>query len=346
LNKRVENSRVSIGIFGSKSSFLTTVPVDTTGRFSLSGIDITEDARLIVTGIGKKDRLQGVLLLDSVIYIPAKVTNSLSQVSILVENKWSSLKTYYEINESIRKKYKLSDTISLGEVKIISERHKDPQTVKVENGRSKYGKPEGELVITDQMSYYPNAFEVLRGRIPGVEVIKLPGGDSKYSIRIRGITTLAGSTAPLFLVDGTVTTYDDFINIPVNFIDRIDVLKSGGACAIFGLSGTNGVINIITKSGSDVFKYTPATYSTNKRFSGYNAPRIFYSPSHLTNSTSDYSPDLRSTLYWKPDITVDGSNKVILNYYNGDNASLIKIIAEGITTSGIPVTGKAEYEVR
>lgn len=66
----------------------------------------------------------------------------------------------------------------------------------------------------------------------------------------------------------------------------------------------------------------------------------------MTNSTSEYSPDLRSTLYWKSDITLDGSNKVILNYYNGDNASLIRIIAEGITTTGIPVTGKAEYEVR
>jgi hypothetical protein len=66
----------------------------------------------------------------------------------------------------------------------------------------------------------------------------------------------------------------------------------------------------------------------------------------LTGSNSDLNPDLRSTLYWKPDINLEGTNEVILNYYNGDNSSLVRIIAEGITTTGIPVTGKAEYEVK
>ena len=88
------------------------------------------------------------------------------------------------------------------------------------------------------------------------------------------------------------------------------------------------------------------TYSTNIRFSGYNTPRIFYSPTHLNDSNSDYNPDLRSTLYWKPDINLESTKEVILNYYNGDNSSLIRITAEGITTTGIPVTGKAEYEVK
>ena len=91
-------------------------------------------------------------------------------VSILAENNQSKLKSYYKINEAIRKKYKLSDTISLGEVNIISERHKDPQTVKIERSRSKYGKPDDELVITEQMVGYSNLIEIIRGKIPGVEV--------------------------------------------------------------------------------------------------------------------------------------------------------------------------------
>ena len=77
-------------------------------------------------------------------------------VSILAENNQSKLKSYYKINEAIRKKYKLSDTINLGEVNIISERHKDPQTVKIESSRLKYGKPDAELIITEQMEGYSN----------------------------------------------------------------------------------------------------------------------------------------------------------------------------------------------
>src|SRR5664280_355479 len=186
-NKAIEGSRVNIGIFGSKSSFLTTVPVDTTGRFSLSGIDITGEARLIVTGIGKKDRLQGVMILDSVIYIPPKLSDSLSPVSILVEKKWSSLKTYYEFNESIKKKYKLSDTISLGEVKIIAERHKDPQTIKIERSREMYDKPDNEVVITEQMLGYSYLIDILRGSVPGVVVT---GSYPDYKVIIRGLSSI------------------------------------------------------------------------------------------------------------------------------------------------------------
>lgn len=35
-----------------------------------------------------------------------------------------------------------------------------------------------------------------------------------------------------------------------------------------------------------------------------------------------------------------------LNYYNADNPAIVKLIVEGITSTGIPVTGKAEYEVK
>ena len=334
-NKPIDGSRVSIGIFGTNKNILTTIPVDSIGRFKLSGVDLIGEARIVASGIDQKDRMKGTLFIDSVAYNPAKVRDSLSVVSTSVNFNQSKLRSYYSINEAVRKKYKLSDTISIGEVHIISERHKDPQTVKVETSRIMYGNPEGEVIITDQMVHYSNFVEVLKGRIAGMQ-----------GTMIRTITTLNASTEPLILVDGEVTKFDDAMTIPVNFIDRIDVLKSGGACAIFGLRGSNGVINIITKTGGGVFKYANVTYSANIRFSGYNAPRIFYSPSHFTNSTSEYSPDLRSTLYWKPDITLDGSDKLILNYYNGDNSSLIRIVAEGISTTGIPVTGKAEYEVR
>jgi len=36
---------------------------------------------------------------------------------------------------------------------------------------------------------------------------------------------------------------------------------------------------------------------------------------------------------------------LFLNYYT-DNPSKVKVIVEGITTNGIPITGETEYEVR
>jgi hypothetical protein len=121
-------------------------------------------------------------------------------------------------------------------------------------------------------------------------------------------------------------------------------LKSIGSASIFGIRGSNGVINLITRAGGPA--YVPVEFSLNNKISGYNASRIFYSPQHLSDSDSAFIPDLRSTLLWQPDIFLEGNKKTILNYYNGDNTTLIRLIAEGITSTGIPVTGEAEYEVR
>jgi hypothetical protein len=306
----------------------------------LAGIDLTGQATLIASGMGKKDHLEGFLTLDSVTYNSAIVSDSLFMVSVFPENNQSKLKSYYKINEAIRKKYKLSDTINLGEVNIISERHKDPQTVKIESSRLKYVKPEAELVVTEQMQGYGNILQLLKGKIPGLIVL----GDT--SISIRGIGSLTANQKPLILIDGNQRTFADLVDMPISYLDRIDVLKSTFATNIYGFLGASGVINLITKAGGGPSIYSPPDYSAKHRISGYNTPRIFYSPQHLPDSNSDFKSDLRSTLLWKPDINLEGTNEVILNYYNGDNSSLIRVIAEGITTTGIPVTGKAGYEVR
>jgi hypothetical protein len=346
------DSRVSIGIFGSKSALMRTIPVDSMGRFKLTGIELTDDATLIATGIGKKDHLEGLVTLDSITYNAAEISDKLPAVSILAENNQSNLKSYYKINEAIKKKYKLSDTISLGEVNIITERHKDPQTVRVESSRKMYDKPDAELMVNEQMGGYRNIPELMRGKISGVEILG-PDLNGDYKIYIRGVTSQNGGTLPLVLIDGNQATFEDLLLMPVSIIDRIDVLKLVSSTVIFGLQAdkkngeaANGVINLITKAGGVQGVYKPVDYSAKINISGYSASRVFYSPQHLPGSNSDLNPDLRSTLYWKPDINLEGTNEVILNYYNGDNSSLIRIIAEGITTTGIPVTGKAEYEVR
>jgi hypothetical protein len=207
-------------------------------------------------------------------------------------------------------------------------------------------------MVNEQMGGYRNIPELIRGKITGVEVLG-PDINGDYKIYIRGVTSQNGGTLPLVLIDGNQATFEDLLLMPVSIIDRIDVLKLVSSTVIFGMQAdkkngeaANGVINLITKAGGGPEVYKPVDYTAKIKISWYNASRIFYSPQHLPDSNSDLNPDLRSTLYWKPDINLEGTNEIILKYYNGDNSSLIKIIAEGITTTGIPVTGKAEYEVR
>src|ERR1035437_3324518 len=92
-----------------------------------------------------------------------------------------------------------------GEVHIISEKHKDPQTIKIESSRLKYGTPDAELIITDHMEGYTNLAELMKGKFAGVEVV-LKGG--KYYIYVRGLSTINGDPNPLLLIDGNPISFD------------------------------------------------------------------------------------------------------------------------------------------
>jgi TonB-dependent SusC/RagA subfamily outer membrane receptor len=84
---------------------------------------------------------------------------------------------------------------------------------------------------------YNSIYDMLRGEIPGVEVVG-------HSITIRGASTATMNTEPLFVVDGTPVMSIE--NILPQEVKSIDVLK-GSAASIYGTRGTNGVILITLK---------------------------------------------------------------------------------------------------
>ena len=102
----------------------------------------------------------------------------------------------------------------------------------------------------DMMKRVPtNVSQGLQGAAPGVIVTMQDGSpDAKAQVRIRGVATINGSAAPLYVVDGIqVGSNADFV-APAD-IESIDILKDASATAIYGSAGANGVIMITTKHG-------------------------------------------------------------------------------------------------
>jgi hypothetical protein len=337
-DKPIEVPKVNIGIFENEGSLVTTVPVNSSGQFCLDSIDLTGDARLLVSSVNRKGNPQGMILLDSLKYQPEVIDNQ-SHVIVLREENFTTFKQEHEIKESILKKYKLSDTINLGEVTIIARKPVKLESMKVESTRMLFGKPENEVINAPQFAGYKNIFELLRGRVAGVRV------DGNV-IRIRGINSIGLTNMPLVLIDGIQKPYDDLASFPISFIDRIDIYKSAGEIGFFGSRGANGVISIITKSGDILLPDKLVYHTVNKKISGYSEARVFYSPQHLTSSAAATGPDFRTTLFWKPNIRLQSNRYQFIKFFNADNSATIRVRAEGITNTGIPVTGETEYEVR
>jgi len=89
---------------------------------------------------------------------------------------------------------------------------------------------------------YQSIYDMIRGRVPGVEV-------SGNSIKIMGSSSLNVSTEPVFVVDGVVVNSID--DISPQTVKSIEVLK-GPAASVYGMRGANGVIVITRLSGKDI----------------------------------------------------------------------------------------------
>jgi hypothetical protein len=348
LNTPLINANVTIGIFQEKNNIITSVKTDSAGRFALDLDNLTGNAKVVVSATDDKGNFQGRLLLDSVNYSPPEVKKSISRTYHAVgeypvnNDNFKSLQESYEIKQSIRKKYTLSDTILIDEVTILGKRKETTREFRVNQIRLVYGEPDKEIIITPQMESARSISDILIGRVSGLTLSKSTRSSS--GIRIHGLTTFSDNQEPLFLLDGIVSSYEEVNSIPKNWIDRIDVIKSEKAAA-FGIRGAYGVISVITKTSGNI-TYKPVAYAVSADISGYDSPRIFYSPKYTTNRQNSYMPDLRSTLYWLPDIKVVTNKDYLVKYFNADVSSTYAIIVEGITSYGIPVTGKTEYVVK
>jgi TonB-linked SusC/RagA family outer membrane protein len=115
----------------------------------------------------------------------------------------------------------------------------------------------------------------LQGKVPGANIQMnsgAPGGGGQ--VQIRGITSINGSSDPLWVVDGVIVSNDvlnpgltavtrssglqpvnqdngvnRIADLNLNDIERIEVLKGASASSIYGARAANGVIVITTKKG-------------------------------------------------------------------------------------------------
>ncbi len=93
-----------------------------------------------------------------------------------------------------------------------------------------------------------NAMQSLQGRVAGVQIVSNGAPGASPTVRLRGIGSFEGNSAPLYVVDGMFFDNIDFLN--PNDIETINVLKDASAAAIYGVRAGNGVILIETKSGA------------------------------------------------------------------------------------------------
>jgi TonB-linked SusC/RagA family outer membrane protein len=123
-----------------------------------------------------------------------------------------------------------------------------------------------------------NVLAALQGKTAGAQITQNSGDPSGgISVKLRGISTISGSTEPLYIIDGVIidnsttrvtnadpsygtgSAGDNFVgsvgqnrmsDINPADIERIEVLNGAAAAAIYGSRANAGVVQIFTKKGS------------------------------------------------------------------------------------------------
>ncbi|WP_113661492.1 SusC/RagA family TonB-linked outer membrane protein [Pedobacter nanyangensis] len=155
------------------------------------------------------------------------------------------------------------ETVSLNEVNIT-----------VGYGTQKKKEVTGAVgsVSADQLETHPlgDINTSLQGKIAGLQITSNSGEPGAgATVRIRGASSVNGSSQPLYIVDGVPintetyagglnddgSTFSPLADINPADIESIDFLKDGTA-SIYGSRASNGVILITTKSGKNSRKPT------------------------------------------------------------------------------------------
>ena len=93
-----------------------------------------------------------------------------------------------------------------------------------------------------------DAVDLLKGKVAGLSITAGSGDvTSEQTIRLRGTSSLTGSSQPFIVIDGVPGM--SLSSVAPQDIESISVLKDASAAAIYGSRSASGVILITTKKG-------------------------------------------------------------------------------------------------
>ncbi|MCF2873296.1 MULTISPECIES: SusC/RagA family TonB-linked outer membrane protein [unclassified Tenacibaculum] len=182
-----------------------------------------------------------------------------------------------------------------------------------------------------------NAVTGLAGKVAGVQIYANSGQPGAApSVRFRGIGSLTGSSAPLYVVDG-VPFNESITSINPNDIESMSFLKDAAAAALYGNRGANGVIILTTKKGKKgniKVNLDVKTSFTDRAVADYDvmtSPGEYYEAYHRmlkNNEIAGGATEAQAGITASQQL-IDGPAGLVYNTLGGDRTNVVD-----------PVTGK------
>jgi hypothetical protein len=291
---------------------------DDKGIFEFRNVEFLDSTHFVLQAVNTKGSNKTQLL-----YKPADIPALLpvynsnadvnQQLSTYLKNSKDQLNEY--------NKYGSPKGIVLQEVKIKEIKAKDKYRSSVFGGPGHAD----QVVHMDDIRTGGDLVDKLNGILRGIDIVRIPGGTFAMFLHQK----------MLIVVDGIQMDSAFDINSlgPID-VETVEVLKYGNA-SIYGMRSGNGVLVFTTRIGKlrdlkDIpsFGILPITAR------GYYKARVFYSPKYDDVDVNLKKRDLRSTIYWNPELVTDKDGNAEIDYYNADTPGTYRMVVEGIDEKG------------
>ncbi|WEK20160.1 MAG: hypothetical protein P0Y49_03225 [Candidatus Pedobacter colombiensis] len=295
------------------------------GRYFLDGLNWVGDQSFKLSSKDEKGKKGGWITVDSLFKDPMKINVATSNLKM---PDLSLFDTETARRMALNRIAKTNDAINLKEV--VIDGNKKSLVLRDETLMS-FGYPDLVYNITPADYDYKGLEHFLLTKVPGAVSL---------SDTTDGIAFMAAGKklAPRILVNKREDVFDrlDYYSLPMNQINQIVVrhmIRNGGGDAY--------VLSLDLKD--EAFRGSSLDV-LNATLPGYYQAREFYIPPFQDKLGA--KQDLRTTIFWAPSLRTNEQGEAKISFLNADPQATISIRAEGITATGIPVSGVTQYQVK
>ncbi|WP_460220090.1 hypothetical protein [Psychroserpens sp. MEBiC05023] len=219
-----------------------------------------------------------------------------------------------------------------------------------------YGKPDvvidGEEIVEKTSDWSYGLYSVLRNSFWDKITILRQGRDLRAQIFTNEVTLVVIDGIPVLEHEYPFVQYlspDEIVSFEViKFPKNFNALYT----RVFPLARPpfpdGSIISIYTKIGKGIFgALEPAKDRLElNSISVFAQEKEFYVPKYDNDDFNSNTLDLRTPLYWNPEITTDDQGRALIDYYNSDVKGDFIIILEAITNSGMLGYKVVPYKVK
>lgn len=335
-------------------------PIETgeDGYFFINDVDLSDSTTLffqISTKKKKGKNVEGASSLKGKRKIEVLLDNPLVHQIGRHDSLWLSKKVkatekplkndLFQVDEQLADdEWYIDESLLLSEITIKEKRF--DKWVNYYDEEITYTQPNNRL-FTDNIGAiegYIDIYDVLRGRVPGIEIVGSLDGLSKKSVIIRGRSTgLSASTqsnnAAKFILNGSIVSALTAESIRPADIAFIDVLKSLSQVAQYGELGGGGLIAIYLKPPGSRSRVSEK--QTDKglyvSYQGFASAKEFFVADYSDNAYFQKN-ETRRTVHWDPSIIVNADGEGESPFYTSDYLGTYHINIQGLTSEGLPVS--------